>query len=429
MLFRWACAALVLVGVYGTSMAVCVGGELRSVLDLAQRSTYHCHVVASLRRVQVHVDTFLAISGGQASELAGSARQRTYNALRDAYNPVAMRVLENDGWHDPDLSARYTNRCNVSLSGVGFYAGKNRDIFMQYIPLRVCYRMIEMEEKRRGGHYNWIYRVRTDMVHVQDVTEAFPNLMRFNGSRVFTPFGGMSARRGNPLVNDHAFLCPRRVCRPYFEVLELLDSEHCINAGSGNASHGSHGPAGAIESCDGPPTSPFSLPRGEPADYLMLRYFGLNHHRGCAKAGSMMLRYVVPPGGISFRKFCTRRLLQHWSAVESEGNDGPVRLDSNRSAILRVQMPYLRRCDALGVLQDSARRLTGRTPPQDGNQTVKEWHKVLELADETKDRVRDRYSGPNCSGALYPAEATPPQPSRNSLLLDSRLVAHTYRHS
>ena len=125
-------------------------------------------------------------------------------------------------------------------------------VMVQWFALRLCYEAVEAHEARRGARYDWLLRTRTDLVFVTPTPLAAP----LSRAHAYVPIGGMSGdescppRRGSNRVaarpqrstpsphrdadkclNDHVFLCPRRLCRPYFTLLELFSSERCVEPG------------------------------------------------------------------------------------------------------------------------------------------------------------------------------------------------------
>jgi hypothetical protein len=60
-----------------------------------------------------------------------------------------------------------------------------------------------------------------------------------DGDVVFVPRDGMNVHPAVMCTNDHLFLCPRHLCRAYFELAELWESPHCRRDGRATAATGS----------------------------------------------------------------------------------------------------------------------------------------------------------------------------------------------
>lgn len=92
----------------------------------------------------------------------------------------------------------------------------------QWFGVSQCYAQILAAEENRGRPYEWIYRTRTDLVLLQPLP-----LNILNPSFAHVPIGGFSHFPVDMCVNDHLLLCPRGLCRAYFELLELWQSPLC----------------------------------------------------------------------------------------------------------------------------------------------------------------------------------------------------------
>jgi hypothetical protein len=93
---------------------------------------------------------------------------------------------------------------------------------------------------------------------------------------------GMGPRRSAPFmmcINDHIFVCPRDLCRPYFHLLELFESPLCRASAKAHTGLATiHAPA------ESPPQRPFFLPEvplvlGDAQWYTFARYTSAG--RGC----------------------------------------------------------------------------------------------------------------------------------------------------
>jgi hypothetical protein len=66
-----------------------------------------------------------------------------------------------------------------------------------------------------------VLRIRTDMVFFASLR------LPTDIDHVYLPEGGMSNEQWLRCSNDHAFLCPRRLCRPYATLLHNFAREDC----------------------------------------------------------------------------------------------------------------------------------------------------------------------------------------------------------
>ena len=82
--------------------------------------------------------------------------------------------------------------------------------------VRACFDEVVATEASRGLRYAWLMRARTDLVHLpQQPTPTF--LAELPPTHAYVPMStSMSSFPLAKCQNDHLFLCPRRLCRPYF---------------------------------------------------------------------------------------------------------------------------------------------------------------------------------------------------------------------
>ena len=80
-------------------------------------------------------------------------------------------------------------------------------------------------EVTTGHSYSWILRTRFDIAYLADM----PLPPQLSPQSAYMPYGLV------PCMNDHVFICPRALCRPYFTMTELWESRHCKFPARGDA--------------------------------------------------------------------------------------------------------------------------------------------------------------------------------------------------
>ena len=180
-------------------------------------ATYQLHLVSAHTSLGHAVDAFIVLVGRWRS----GRHDRLRAAITSAYAEVAslsfFEERELEELHlrcSPPHDRRYLTRLN------------------QWISIREAYRLLEAHEAAAGFRYAWIYRTRTDLVYLTPSPFATAGLLeRLEGSgggaAVYVPASIDSPRATHTCLNDMLFACPRALCRPYFELLELFESPHC----------------------------------------------------------------------------------------------------------------------------------------------------------------------------------------------------------
>ena len=97
----------------------------------------------------------------------------------------------------------------------------------QYRKVRAAFRQIELHEKTLGKRFDWLLRLRPDLIYFAP----FPPLSPFDKSFVYVPRGIMTSAPQLQAYNDHAFLCHRASCRAYFNTVGVY--EQCESNTSG----------------------------------------------------------------------------------------------------------------------------------------------------------------------------------------------------
>lgn len=207
----------------GQTWAACVTGLKRTVLEWPVVGSFKTHLVGPHVQAGDAVDIFMVIIGAWS----GEERVRIDAAIREMYQPTRLLLKRPQ-----QLADLRTHRCSLlNRSHMDAYKSMT-----QWIGVRWCYQEVQAHERHRGREYDWIYRIRSDTVLLQDTP--FASLSRTADAtvlsdarmHVYVPLNGMSSAVKLSCQNDHLFVCPRNLCRPYFHLLELWQSEHCIPA-------------------------------------------------------------------------------------------------------------------------------------------------------------------------------------------------------
>ena len=194
------------------NVAACLAGEPRSLATPVVAASFRTHVLRALSKAGHRLDTFVSLAGrrDEALELR----------IMEAYKPAAplLWTADNHLW-----SGTVGCRLALQLDEYG------RAPMAQWVGIRGCYRLIEAAEARRASSYAWLLRLRTDMVLLSDIS--LPDATQ---PHAYVPAGGMSADFRFACMNDHLFVCPRRLCAPYFTLLDLFANASCAAPAKGH---------------------------------------------------------------------------------------------------------------------------------------------------------------------------------------------------
>jgi hypothetical protein len=200
------------------AVATCVTGLLRSALHPAVSASYATHVVAPVERAGYRVDTHMHVVGSW--EHANTTLLRASLAAAYGGGGGIRLVLERVD------ANRY--RCPPDRFKGGTYVHGVSDVLVQFLTIRRCYEHVEESERACGKLYAHLLRLRTDVLYLSDL----PAHVFAESGRVWVPSSGMApgGEARFRCMNDHAFVCPRALCRPYFHLLELFESALCRSA-------------------------------------------------------------------------------------------------------------------------------------------------------------------------------------------------------
>ena len=196
-----------------TGWGVCITGLLRSLLHPLVHESYAERIVAPLARAGVTVATHIVVVGKWVTVLN---RTQLEAAIRDTYTVESLQLLAPQ-------SPRY--RCRPSELGARQGHILPSYVLAQFVAIRQCLVAITRAEQRRGAPYAFLMRARTDIYWMEELPLA--HILAAARYRALVPQFGMGPPGTPAYFNDHLFVCPRALCRPFFELLEIFESEHC----------------------------------------------------------------------------------------------------------------------------------------------------------------------------------------------------------
>ena len=244
------------------SFAVCIAGEPRTALSIVVLESFQKRVLAVLKSAGggAMVDVHMTSVFGQGSKGGSSDAALLIATLEKEYRPTSHRLMNaSDTWR-----AFANFRCPHGIARFGhnsqgtIHSWRNAElVLVQWVAIRACYEQVEAHERASGFRYAWIMRTRHDLAYLDDLPVA-----QLKQSSAFMPYGLV------PCHNDHLFLCPREMCRPYFTLLELFESKHCVRqlaTATPGARPSLRGPFASGDpllphGMTGPPAEPFALP-------------------------------------------------------------------------------------------------------------------------------------------------------------------------
>jgi len=185
----------------GFDLGVCMTGLPRSVLSPPMIISFNNYI----RPLGAELHMTVIVSNATSVSLR--------EAIQTAWSPESLSFMPAEGPNFP-----YNPRCDINSS---VHTGLIAESF-QWLGLHQCYTQIHHAEVERGRQYDWLLRTRTDLVPLEPLP-----LGMLDPAYAYVPLGGFSPYNSTMCMNDHVFVCPRHLCRPYFELLELWRSPFC----------------------------------------------------------------------------------------------------------------------------------------------------------------------------------------------------------
>jgi hypothetical protein len=191
-----------------SSVAIAITGLLRTLLSKPALQSFHTHVEMSSADVHIVI----------AEPIESSREAR----VRSEYKPFRFRTTAK-------LSANSELNLTCLQGGMNATGGHTpRGNLLQWFGLREVYHDIAQSEQERGAPYEWVVRLRTDTIFFDTIEVLLPTLSK---DHVHFPAGGMSPFYNDRWTNDQLFICPRHLCRAYFEFAEIWQSPLCDPTG------------------------------------------------------------------------------------------------------------------------------------------------------------------------------------------------------
>ena len=347
-------------------IAVVLTGLLRSLFSPPVAQTYRIHVAQPL---SARLDTFIVVVG-ESSDRRPQLKLQAAAVYPGAslfvmplpifgtlHCPIHGSRVDWGSAHPRDPKASQKLR-PPRLEDEGESVKHARRVLIQWYGIRQGYVRVEAAERRRGAQYAWLLRARTDAVHL----EPFPGkwLARASRNHVYVPEGGMNAFGVGMCQNDHFFLCPRHLCRPYFHLIgDLWESPFCVDGGRGAredanvtgsifARPATTAPGGFVLS--EAPSAPFWLPPppkfADAEWYFLARYSNASGkvcdagfttaEACCGLIREVPYKYSIARGDSNRGHVeCHERLVYFW-----RGTNGSAIRERNRDALARCAALY-----------------------------------------------------------------------------------------
>ena len=341
------------------SVAVCNTGLMRTMLASAVVDGFAEHLVSPLEKAGFLVDTYLQVVGVWPPEGSRESLfiQRT---LSRAYTRSTVSLL-------PVQLPKYRCPPNRFVAGHGFLLGTS-DVLVQFLAIHDCYQKITQDEARRQSRHTHLMRIRTDLAYLSDI----PISIFHDTLHVYVAASGMAPRSsaGSTCMNDHIFMCPRALCRSYFHMLELFQSEHCRSSKSTNESMGSifatRTSNGSLlpSSWSGPPSAAFLVPRAPPA-YFTAQWYTFARYTDSGRVCRAREAPATCCGLIN--EFQWWYTLATVSVDDEHGNRPSIELDCSR-----MEWSHRGRMDAPG-LRASISECSARNSSQHAAEATSEW--------------------------------------------------------
>jgi len=291
------------------AVAVCATGKSGTMLSPPVVSGFYHHFYNNMKPYTRKLSLFIAVTNEPKLH-----EQTTHAGLLAKYKKGSVLanvqfVSSHSGKKSCSVEskpARVGPRSVMKPQRQAVSRAESVRILTAWKAIQKVYQTVEMMEVNESIKFDWIIRMRTDLVWISSVRTS-----HFAEKAPLVPYGDIWVNPLQSCMNDHLFACPREQCRPYFNTLELWESPLCTGPSQGDDS-ASPLPSGL----EGPPgPTPYTLP-SPPAGFgpmwLVTRRYGATT---CENADSASC--------------CGRIKRTSWNYALARGNSthGTVQLD------------------------------------------------------------------------------------------------------
>ena len=154
-------------------VATCISGLQRTLLDHVVVHSYRQHLLAPLQQRGFQVSTYVVLNEEDAENV------RLHEGITSAFAAKRVALIRK--------RLNESASCKLALVNDAYGGGRGPNL-AQWIGVGLCYRLIEEDEAQRGSRFDFIVRIRSDIVFLAP----FP--MPIDTDHVYVPENGMSKR-------------------------------------------------------------------------------------------------------------------------------------------------------------------------------------------------------------------------------------------
>jgi len=211
--------------VRGVRLAVCIAGTARAVGMALMHESFVKYISGPIKQEGGQADPFFVLSNGTLDSMLTSLLQwhsdpnaAQVGSKSEGSCLTAEDVLEV--WKGADVFMREDDFDKFqALKSACIDESFGTRWLKQFLKVQICFERINRREIELSETYEWILRMRSDHV----IFSSLPPLYALPKMFVYVPRAVMSPQPRHLFVNDHAFLCPRARCAPYFSTSSSCD--------------------------------------------------------------------------------------------------------------------------------------------------------------------------------------------------------------
>lgn len=215
------------------AIGLCVTGLARTFPDDLVHKRYKDLVISPLRDYADLSSFFLlAVWDDERNKLHLNENEYSRTAeVVSGFSPSAALVIK-EGDKFP-----LNENCKMP-SGWKSTSSRLRRWYFQWTKVKTCYKLMDNYEKKSGGAFDFMVRVRSDLLFLQRLMTS----LMFQPQKIIVPKGIVGHARGG--INDHIAACPRALCSSYFEIVDTY--EHCTGPWESYMGHAAGGDDGNV---------------------------------------------------------------------------------------------------------------------------------------------------------------------------------------